>query len=202
MLMPMVAWPRDPIIRLSVTHSNLKASSLLVKGVMLLDELEVSHAVLGLACGPGCNGGFLISLGAPEVLADIDDKQPADLSMVEVADHKMMMPWKVNFGQAAENPLAGKNFDAVMVFHYLYHFLIGSIKRAVRARGFVFYETFTQQRQFGRSSSTDFILEPYELVNWFEERQAIYYAERERAHSRVYEPSLVARKSMNCCPLK
>ena len=64
----------EPIIPVSVTHSNLKESALLVRHITLLEALEVSHGVLDLACGSGsghysCGCGFrcvtIASLSSP-----------------------------------------------------------------------------------------------------------------------------------------
>ena len=141
----------EPIIPVSVTHSNLKESALLVRHITLLEALEVSHGVLDLACGFGRNGRYLLGRGLPVVFADIDGEKLASLSAVDVPDPAMMRLWEVDFEKKTNNPLAGKTFDAILIFNYLHRALIDRIKQAVRPGGLVFYETFTeQQRRFGR----------------------------------------------------
>ena len=166
---------RQPIIPVSVTHSNLKESALLVRHISLLKALEVSHGVLDLACGSGRNGRYLLSLDLPVVFADIDCEKLAGLSAEDIPDPAMIKLWEVDFEQTTNNPLAGKTFDAILVFNYLHRALIDRIKQAVRPRGLVFYETFSeQQRRFGRPSNPDFLLKPNELKSWFETWQIIY----------------------------
>ena len=168
-----------PIIPVSVTHSNLKESALLVRHISLLEALEVSHGVLDLACGSGRNGRYLLGRGLPVVFADIDGEKLASLSAVDVPDPAMMRLWEVDFEQKTNNPLAGKTFDAILIFNYL----------------LVFYETFTeQQRRFGRPSNPVFLLKPDELKSWFETWQIIYCEELERADPPSHVASLVARK--------
>ena len=184
-----------PIIPVSVTHSNLKESALLVRHITLLEALEVSHGVLDLACGSGRNGRYVLSRGLPVVFADIDSEKLASLSAVDVPDPAMMTLWEVDFEQKTNNPLAGKTFDAILVFNYLHRAMIDGIKHAVRPGGLVFYETFTeQQRRFGRPSNPDYLLKPDELKAWFETWQIIYCEERERANPPSHVASLVARK--------
>ena len=185
-----------PIIPVSVTHSNLKESTLLVRHINLLEALEVSHSVPDLACGSGRNGRYLLGRGLPVVFADIDGEKLASLSAVDVPDPAMMRLWEVDFEQKTNNPLAGKTFDAILVFNYLHRDLIDRIKQAVRPGGLVFYETFTeQQRRFGRPSNPDFLLKPDELKSWFETWQIIYCEELERANPQSHVASLVAGKS-------
>ena len=184
----------NPIIPVSVTHSNLKESALLVRHITLLKALEISHGVLDLACGSGRNGRYLLGRGLPVVFADIDGEKLASLSAVDVPDPAMMRLWEVDFEQKTNNPLAGKTFDAILIFNYLHRALIDRIKQAVRPGGLVFYETFTeQQRRFGARAS-DFLLKPDELKSWFETWQIIYCEELERACPPSHVASLVARK--------
>ena len=178
-----------------MTHLNLEASALLVRHITLLKALEISHGVLDLACGSGRNGRYLLSCGLPVVFADIDGEKLASLSAVEVSDPAMVTLWEVDFESKADDPLAGKTFDAIMVFNYLHRALIDRIKQAVRPGGLVFYETFTeQQRRFGRPRNSDFLLKPDELKAWFETWQIIHYEERERVNPPIHVASLVARK--------
>lgn len=195
MLAPRVLWHCHLIIRLSVTHSNLEASALIVRHIELLEALEISHGILDLACGFGRNGRYLLSRGLPVVFADIDGEKLASLSALEVSDPAMMTLWEVDFESKTDNPLAGKTFDAILVSNYLHRALIDGIKQAVRPGGFVLYETFTEQQlRFGRPSNPDFLLKPDELKAWFETWQIIHYEERERANPPSYVASLVARK--------
>ena len=162
-----------------MTHLNLEASALLVRHITLLKALEISHGVLDLACGSGRNGRYLLSRGLPVVFADIDGEKLASLSAVEVSDPAMVTLWEVDFESKADDPLAGKTFDAIMVFNYSAPRADRQDQAGSKTGGLVFYETFTeQQRRFGRPRNPDFLLKPDELKAWFETWQIIHYEER------------------------
>lgn len=65
-------------------------------------------------------------------------------------------------------PLAGRQFDAVIVVHYLHRPLLGLLAEAVAAGGRLVYETFARgNEQFGRPRNPDFLLRPRELFDAF-----------------------------------
>jgi len=156
-----------------MTHSNASASSLLVDNLPLLKSLRLdqelaAQGVLDLACGKGRNGLFLISHNVPVVFAD---NNGAALQYVAAQLDQIGQRgecWEVDFEADGSNPLDGKRYDAVLVFNYLHRPLMSSIQEAIRPGGLIIYETFTvQQRQFGRPTNPDFLLQPQELRETF-----------------------------------
>ena len=125
-----------------MTHSNLKESALLVRHITLLEALEVSHGVLDLAA-PLVATVAIPRRGLPVVFADIDGEKLASLTAVDVPDPAMMR-LEVDFERKTNNPLAGKTFDAILIFNYL-HRSNRQDQAGSQARRAVFYETFTEQ---------------------------------------------------------
>jgi len=76
-------------------------------------------------------------------------------------------------------PLPAGRFDLVLVTRYLQRDLFPTIRAAVRAGGFVLYETFTvSQLALGRGpTSPDHLLRPGELREYFEEFEIVFYEE-------------------------
>jgi hypothetical protein len=62
-------------------------------------------------------------------------------------------------------PLAGRQFDAVIVTHYLWRPLLPVLVAAVGVGGVLLYETFASgNASVGRPSNPDFLLRPGELL--------------------------------------
>ncbi len=65
-------------------------------------------------------------------------------------------------------PFARRQFDAVIVVHYLHRPLFNLLSHAVAAGGLLIYETFARgNEQFGRPRNPDFLLRPRELLDAF-----------------------------------
>ncbi|MEH6590917.1 MAG: methyltransferase domain-containing protein [Halioglobus sp.] len=139
--------------------------------------------VLDLACGEGRNGIYLNQHGVPVVFADrsqtalgcVSDKleqQPAD------PDGCANELWCVDFETAASEPLAQRNFGAIVVFRYLHRPLMRSIRDAILPGGVVVYETFTVgQAALGRPQNPDFLLQPKELAQTFADWDIVHLFE-------------------------
>jgi SAM-dependent methyltransferase len=62
-------------------------------------------------------------------------------------------------------PFSGRQFDAVIVTHYLWRPLLSAIIGAVAPDGVLIYETFAAGNEsVGRPSNPDFLLQPGELL--------------------------------------
>lgn len=62
-------------------------------------------------------------------------------------------------------PLAGREFDLVLVCNYLWRPLFDDIKAAVKPGGWLIWETFADgQQTIGRPSRPDFLLQRGELL--------------------------------------
>ena len=161
----------------------------------LLQAAVGNCGVLDLACGRGRNGLFLVEHNLPVIFADID---PAALGKIggELVDPDVTARlWEVDFEDPESRPLAGKKFDAIMVFNYLHRPLIGEIRNCLTSGGLLLYETFTTaQAAIGRPSNPEYLLQPGELRSWFEDWEILHYREGEDQEPRRYYANLVARK--------
>ncbi len=118
-------------------------------------------SVLDVACGAGRHAYWFHARGhrvtavdrAPEALASLAPLRAAGAEIVQ-ADIETG-PW----------PFAQRQFDAVVVTHYLWRPLLDAIAAAVAPGGFLLYETFAQGNEtVGKPSRPDFLLAPGELL--------------------------------------
>lgn len=113
--------------------------------------------VLDLACGRGRHVRWFAGRGHAVTALDRDAEAVrllTGLAEVIVADVEQG-PW----------PLAGRQFDAVVVTNYLWRPLWPSIVRSVAPGGCLLYETFAIGHEaLGRPSRPDFLLQPGELL--------------------------------------
>ncbi|MDP6535927.1 MAG: methyltransferase domain-containing protein [Gammaproteobacteria bacterium] len=182
-----------------MSHSNTSASRLLVENLSLLKKMEYQGGVLDLACGNGRNGLLLASHKIPVIFAD---NATAGLSKLADVLHERGLEgrcWEVDLEAAAGEPLTGKCFDAILVFNFLHRPLMPAIRQAIRPGGMIIYETFnTDQVRFGKPTNPDYLLQPGELLNFFEDWETLHYFEGEMSvqnqENRCAKACLVARK--------
>ena len=167
----------------------------------MFDNLQIGNGVLDLACGKGRNGLFLVSHNVPVLFADNNEAHlqtiPPELESAGTSAKKSAC-WLIDFeAEVSEgrNPLAGKSFDAVMVFNYLHRPLFPFISEAIRPGGLIVYETFTvDQKRFGRPSNPDFLLGHDELAQAFAGWELIRSFEGEVSNPQRAIARLIARK--------
>ncbi len=116
--------------------------------------------VLDLACGRGRHTRLLASRGLRVCAIDRDAQALGaltDIAGVTVrATDLENGPW----------PLAGRQFDGVIVTNYLHRPLFPHILDALSPTGLLVYETFAAgNERFGRPSNPDFLLRPGELLD-------------------------------------
>ncbi len=71
---------------------------------------------------------------------------------------------------------AGRQFDAVIVVHYLHRPLFSLLAEAVAPGGRLIYETFARgNEQFGRPRNPDFLLRPRELLDAFQDLRILSF---------------------------
>ncbi|MBB3196706.1 class I SAM-dependent methyltransferase [Roseateles terrae] len=114
---------------------------------------------LDVGCGHGRHVRLLAQAGLSVTGVDRDAQALASLHGlpgVETVEADIEnAPW----------PLAGRQFDLVLVTNYLWRPLLPLIKAAVAPGGWLIYETFTDgQQTVGRPSRAEFLLQPGELL--------------------------------------
>lgn len=160
----------------------------------LLLGKDLTGPVLDLACGRGQNGLFVAGLGIPVILAD---RNPELLGMAKKAAQGKKLQvtfWEVDL-ETGQNPLKIDHYRAILVFRYLHRPLIPLIKKGIKSRGVLIYETFTsQQPLYGRPHNPDHLLDRGELFNCFKDWEVIHYFEGLQENPRRSIAQLVCRK--------
>lgn len=117
-------------------------------------------SVLDYACGGGRHARWLAARGARVVAVDRDAAALEGLREVEGVTTRLLDL------EAADWPLAGEHFDAVVVSNYLYRPRLARLFELVRPGGVLIYETFMLgNERFGKPSSPEFLLRPGELLS-------------------------------------
>jgi len=144
-----------------------------------LSELKLASmqgAILDLACGSGRNGLYLARLGIPVVFADQDSEKLSQIEQTIQDEQLAATTWLVDLETG--QPLAGRDFGAIIVFRYLHRPLFEAIKASIVYSGLVIYETFNiGQRAYGRPHNPDFLLQENELVAEFGDWQILHQFE-------------------------
>lgn len=121
--------------------------------------LRPGASALDLACGSGRHLRHLHGLGLKVTGVDRDAAALAPLRALpgaEIIEADIEAgPW----------PLAGRQFDLVLVTNYLWRPLLPAIVAAVAPGGWLLYETFASgQERIGRPARPEFLLRPGELL--------------------------------------
>ena len=128
-------------------------------------------SVLDVACGRGRHARWFHSLGhrvtaldrSAEALAAIG--LPAERFETVLADIEGG-PW----------PLAGRQFDAVVVTNYLWRPLLPTLLASLAPGGVLIYETFAAGNEtVGKPSRPDFLLQPGELLQLCQPLRTVAY---------------------------
>jgi SAM-dependent methyltransferase len=116
-----------------------------------------TSTVLDVACGSGRHVRWLAAQGLQVTGVDRDAaateplRQVADIITADIEAG----PW----------PLAGRQFDAVLVTNYLWRPLWPQLLAALADGGVLIYETFAEgQQHIGRPTRAEFLLQPGELL--------------------------------------
>ena len=135
-------------------HGHGEASPWLVRWGHLLPP---ASAALDVACGHGRHLRWLLAQGhaATGVDRDADALASAPAGAECIRADIEGAPW----------PLAGRQFQAVLVFNYLWRPLWPQILQSLAPGGVLVYETFAHgQASVGKPSRPDFLLQPGELL--------------------------------------
>ena len=120
--------------------------------------LRPDASALDLACGSGRHLRTLAALGMRVTGVDRDAAALAPLyGLAEIIHADIEAgPW----------PLAGRQFDLVLVTNYLWRPLLPQIVASLAPGGWLIYETFALgQQSIGRPANPAFLLQPGELLN-------------------------------------
>lgn len=124
--------------------------------------------VLDVACGRGRHARLFAAQGCAVDAVDIDAE--AGAALADVTGVRFLQadiesgPW----------PYAGRQFDAIVVTHYLHRPLLPVLADALAAGGVLIYETFmVGQERFGRPTNPAFLLRPRELLEVYAPRLAV-----------------------------
>jgi len=124
--------------------------------------------VLDLACGHGRHARFFAARGCRVLAVDRDAAALATLaSLPRIETHRLDL-------EAGEWPLAGKQFDAIVVANYLHRPTLAALLDALAADGALLYDTFGAGNEvYGRPSNPAFLLQPGELHELVRERLTV-----------------------------
>ncbi|MCF6262588.1 MAG: methyltransferase domain-containing protein [Xanthomonadales bacterium] len=172
-----------------------QAAQLLFNHLDLLTSLESTQPVLDLACGDGRNGLVLAESGVDVVFADKSESALAGIDAHLTATSLPGSCWQVDLEVADINPLAERQFSAILGFRYLHRPLFPALIAATMPTGLVIYETFTtENRRFGRPNNPNFLLQPGELEAIFQDWEIIYSFEGILKKPERAVAQIVARK--------
>lgn len=140
-------------------HPTLPPSPWLLRWAHLLAP---GGRVLDLACGSGRHLRWLAGQGFAVTGVDRDDQALARSRDLADAGRAELLCADLEGGPW---PLAGRQFDAVLVTHYLWRPLWPQLLAALAPGGVLLYETFAAGNEtVGKPSRPDFLLQPGELL--------------------------------------
>lgn len=183
--------PRDPV----TPHPLLFAHA----GLFRSDRFR--DGVLDVACGDGRNGIFLAKLGLHVTLCDVSKEmlEKARRSAAEAGVDVTLR--EVDLEKPGENPFEGQCFGGILVFRYLHRPLVPCLRKALLEGGILMYCTFTTaQRLLGRPRNPDHLLNPGELLSWFEDWEVIHSWEGVRPDPDRAMAEIVCRKRSSDSP--
>lgn len=134
------------------------------------EAVRAGDTALDLACGSGRHLRYLVGAGMQVTGVDRDPAALAPLrGLAEIIEADIENgPW----------PLAGRQFDLVLVTNYLWRPLLPAIVDAVAPGGWLLYETFAiGQERIGRPSRPEFLLKPGELLEACKPLRIVAYEE-------------------------
>jgi len=142
-----------------MTHDRLTAVSPWI--LRFAERVRAGSEVLDLACGAGRHTRFFLERGCRVLAVDRDVSALADLR-----GNPHLEALEVDLEHGPDHPLAGRQFDAVIVVNYLHRPLLADLVGAVAPGGLLLYETFAAgNERFGPPRNPDFLLRPGELLD-------------------------------------
>jgi len=131
-------------------HGSLAPSAWVVRWAPLITH----GTVLDLACGGGRHAKFFLGRNLKVTAVDREARVIPGVRFIQ-ADLENGSPW----------PLAGEQFEGVVVTNYLNRKIFPEILRALKPQGVLIYETFmVGNERYGKPSNPEFLLRPGELL--------------------------------------
>jgi len=162
-------------------------------GLFLAEALP--GPILDLACGTGRNGIYLARKGFRVTCCDISSDNLEEVKKRAEAQGAEIELWQVNLEREKINPLSEDSYGGILVFRYLHRPLMECIRKALKNGGLLVYETFTvEQPKFGKPRNPDFLLNPGELLQAFEDWEVVHYFEGIKENPTRAVAQLVCRK--------
>ena len=116
--------------------------------------------VLDVACGQGRHAYWFYKRNHPLTLVDIAQSAMDSIAIPAASCEKVVADL-----EAGPWPLAGRQFDAVMVTNYLWRPLLPTLLASLAPGAVLLYETFAQGNEtVGKPSRPDFLLRTGELL--------------------------------------
>ena len=147
---------------MTIEHHTQAPSDWVRRWGHLIPDRPGGARVLVQACGHGRHSRWLMRQGHQVTAVDRDAQALAGL-----AD---LAPWVRTLSAALEDapwPLAGREFEAVVVTNYLYRPYLELLPDLLAEGGLLIYETFAYgNAAFGKPSNPDFLLQTGELLDF------------------------------------
>ncbi len=132
---------------------------------------------LDLAMGFGGNSLYLATRGF-----DVDgvDFNPEAVAAARSASRQLGVPIRAILGNVEDGTfiIPEESYETILVFNFLHRPLFKELREGVKPRGTIIYETFTvDQRRYGPPNNPDYLLEPCELRERFQDWEILSYHE-------------------------
>lgn len=147
---------------------------------------------LDIAMGEGRNTVFVASLGYDVLGVDISE---AGIRKAQALAKKKKVRIKTLLVDLDDYDLPEKTYDLILCFNFLDRRMFPAIRRALKPRGLIFYETFTIDHLKHSSFKREWVLEHNELLREFGEFRVLKYQEIDRDGKAI--ASIVAQKQDN-----
>lgn len=120
-------------------------------------QLVTQGTVLDVACGKGRHARLFLNRNLKVTAVDREVRDIPGARFIQ-ADLEDGSPW----------PLAGEQFEGVVVANYLNREIFSVIQQSLKPGGVLIYETFMLgNERFGKPSNPAFLLRPGELLECF-----------------------------------
>jgi tellurite methyltransferase len=130
---------------------------------------------LDIACGQGRNAFFLAQRGFDVLAMDISPVALAN-GRKRAEEKSLSISWQQADLEQVE--LSEASFDLVINFNYLQRSLISEIKKSLKPRAYVIFETYLiDQQAIGHPKNPAYLLQHNELLELFCGFRILYYRE-------------------------